>query len=239
MDEFVLPHKSNWKEESKELFKELSEYKLITVDGKKVRDIPKEKKERYRIIKAEIARIHMKMVLSFTKKFHGGFHQTPEDAFQNGFIGLMNAVDRYDCERTSEFTTCAFNWIRLSVRRNSVGRDLIKIPENIADYNWKNKIQQFQMSNIDNQFNLTSKNENIIDNIYKSEVKVMIEKELSKLNSREANIIRYRYGIDCEPKTLEEISSIFNISRERTRQIEGSAMKKLVKRMVKDEKSIS
>ena len=53
---------------------------------------------------------------------------------------------------------------------------------------------------------------------------------LSRLSSREQDIIKLRYGLDCDsPKSLEELSQILGVSRERVRQIECRALKKLRK----------
>ena len=55
-----------------------------------------------------------------------------------------------------------------------------------------------------------------------------IERLLSALDEREREIIRLRFGLDRgEPRTLEEVGEIFNLTRERIRQIEAKAMSKL------------
>jgi RNA polymerase primary sigma factor len=59
-------------------------------------------------------------------------------------------------------------------------------------------------------------------------LKEKLEQVLSTLELREAEIIRLRFGLNGEtPKTLEEVGNIFNITRERVRQIEAKAVRKL------------
>ena len=75
----------------------------------------------------------------------------------------------------------------------------------------------------------------IDDNTYEwmigQETKAMVERFLSILTPKEAEVIRMRYGIGYdEPMTLEAIGSILNVTRERVRQIETKAMRRLVKR---------
>ena len=66
------------------------------------------------------------------------------------------------------------------------------------------------------------------DQILKKDMEDFLMKALDQLSDREKQIIIYRYGLDNEkPKTLEEIGTIYNLSRERIRQIENQALGKL------------
>lgn len=66
------------------------------------------------------------------------------------------------------------------------------------------------------------------DQILKKDMEEFLMKALDQLSDREKQIIVYRYGLDNEkPKTLEEIGTIYNLSRERIRQIENQALGKL------------
>jgi RNA polymerase primary sigma factor len=68
-----------------------------------------------------------------------------------------------------------------------------------------------------------------MDNIIeKKELSIELSKALNILSERERKILKLRYGLeDCEPMTLEEIGIIFNLSKERIRQIEIKVLKKL------------
>ena len=66
------------------------------------------------------------------------------------------------------------------------------------------------------------------DQILKKDMEDFLMKALDQLSDREKQIIIYRYGLDNEkPKTLEEIGTIYSLSRERIRQIENQALGKL------------
>jgi len=77
---------------------------------------------------------------------------------------------------------------------------------------------------------IPSKNTNLDKSINDNELKNTLEKTLNELPERESRILKLRFGLkDKEPKTLEEVGKIFNLTRERIRQIEASALAKLKK----------
>ncbi|KAA0256900.1 RNA polymerase sigma factor RpoD/SigA [Deferribacter autotrophicus] len=81
---------------------------------------------------------------------------------------------------------------------------------------------------------LESGGKSVEEEIFLNTLKNNIEEIVSELNDREAQIIKWRFGLDGgAPKTLEEIGEILNISRERVRQIEARALGKLRKKALK------
>ena len=79
--------------------------------------------------------------------------------------------------------------------------------------------------------NALSIDDNTYEWMIEQETKAMVDRLLSILTPKEAKVIRMRYGIGYdEPMTLEAIGSILNVTRERVRQIETKAMRRLVKR---------
>ena len=68
-----------------------------------------------------------------------------------------------------------------------------------------------------------------MEHILKNDLKIQIDKVLDQLNEREKAVIRMRFGLldDESDRTLEEIGKELNVTRERVRQIESSAIKKL------------
>lgn len=76
--------------------------------------------------------------------------------------------------------------------------------------------------------NIDSTNTSIEQEILNKDLKQQIDFLLNSLKPREAIIVKLRFGIDCDkPHTLEEIGNIFSLTRERIRQIESSALRKL------------
>lgn len=65
------------------------------------------------------------------------------------------------------------------------------------------------------------------DIVEQNDMRRIILEFINKLAPREITVIKMRFGFDCEPKTLEEIGLIFGVTRERIRQIETKAMRKL------------
>ena len=61
----------------------------------------------------------------------------------------------------------------------------------------------------------------------RSILREVMEEAFSVLTPREEAVIRFRYGFGCKPHTLEEVGKIFHITRERVRQIESKALRKL------------
>ncbi|MGA1846528.1 sigma-70 family RNA polymerase sigma factor [Deferribacter abyssi] len=81
---------------------------------------------------------------------------------------------------------------------------------------------------------LESGRKSVEEEIFLNTLKSNIEEIVTELNEREAQIIKWRFGLDGEtPKTLEEIGEVLNISRERVRQIEARALSKLRKKALK------
>ncbi|MGA1863008.1 RNA polymerase sigma factor RpoD/SigA [Deferribacter thermophilus] len=81
---------------------------------------------------------------------------------------------------------------------------------------------------------LESGGKSVEEEIFLNTLKSNIEEIVDELNEREAQIIKWRFGLEGEtPKTLEEIGEILNISRERVRQIEARALNKLKKKALK------
>lgn len=212
------------------------------------------------------------------KRFYSNSSFTMEDLIQEGIIGMMKGIERFDINKSTAFSTYVYYWISQQMDRSLMNNGyLIRLPAYICEkINKMNAIEnkyKFYEQNVDmeilrkqmkiskkefkkidyyrkSHYYLLSLNvlvhidnddpytelqdfipseqpslENII--IYNS-LKEDIEKALNILSSREAEILKMRYGlIDGKPQTLEEIGNKFDVTRERIRQIESKALKKI------------
>lgn len=198
------------------------------------------------------------------------------DLIQEGNIGLMTAIKKYDVNRNLKFSTYAYYWIKKEINKAMYSKDRsIRIPhgvyQQLSDYKKAKRALTLKLNRepinkeISEEMNLPiSKVDNLeqllnntlsVDSIINGEIgtieellpspektpseitrdtdlKEQINKliENSKLKQRERDILKLRYGFnDIEPMTLVEICNYFNVTIERVRQLELSALKKLRK----------
>ena len=239
--------------------------------------------EQQRMIAARRAMIsgNLRLVTFIARQYHNS--SVPfSDLIQDGTIGLIKAVDRYDWHRAVRFSTYAIYWIKQSITRGLVRQDkMVRLPYNIAakaaavfetmnDYLTKNNkwptnkelaricdlpeseikaiVDNYQpIISLDNNINDDEDLPAVIDSIEQhhypqplnilanSALKTCLRKAVETLPQREADIINCRFGLDsdCE-MTLQDIADRMNLTRERVRQIQNSALLKLKNKFSSD-----
>lgn len=247
-------------------FKDISKYPLLTAEEEV--SLARRVKQGDEEARRTLILSNLKLVITIAKSYTN--HNVPFlDLIEEGNLGLIKAVSRFDPERGFRFSTYASWWIRQAiVRAISTHSRTIRIPihifqlmtryvaldeepERLTDEEKTRRlgismkrlrmleelvrsIKALDLANSIESFNQLSRSLDteigsnaekiILQQIEHEELTALLE----RLSEREKLIIRIRYGLeDGEPHTLSETGEVIHVSRERVRQLEMRALKKL------------
>jgi len=258
--------------------RDISKISLLTADEEKLLARRIEKGDQY--ARERFISANLRLVVSIAKKYtNRGLSLL--DLIEEGNLGLLKAVERFDPTAENRFSTYATWWIKQAIRRALTNTaKTVRVPAYMVELvaQWKSASIELSMKlgheptvdQITELVKLPPEKTSLIKRVFKAAQtssqavsldllasssdsiedyktrqpeqdlfdefeKERIRNLLGVISPREAEVLRLRYGLtDEKPKTLEQIGKAVGLTRERVRQIEREALKKLYEEMRDD-----
>ena len=218
--------------------KEIGKVPLLTAEEEV--DLAKRMAEGDESAKKRLAEANLRLVVSIAKRYVGR-GMLFLDLIQEGNLGLIKAVEKFDYHKGFKFSTYATWWIRQAITRAIADQArTIRIPVHMVETINKLilKISQEPVSletpigeEEDSHLGDFIQDDNVpvpAEAAAQTLLKEQLDEVLDTLTEREQKVLRLRFGMnDGRARTLEEVGKEFDVTRERIRQIEAKALRKL------------